>query len=404
MITLDGSQGEGGGQILRSALALSLVTGRPFRITRIRARRPKPGLMRQHVACMEAAARIGSATVDGAGLGSTELTFEPGAVAPGTYEFKIGSAGSTMLLLQTILPPLLLAEGPSEVTLEGGTHNPFAPPFPFIEQAFLPLLRRIGFRVEAVLQNPGFYPNGGGRCWISIEPVERRSPTRLGQDDACNRAGSQIGAPELRRLELGARTGKPAIPSPLGGERDRERGSASPNEESHPLTPALSPDGGEGGGRPDLSATVHLAGLPRAVAERELSVVQRRLGIAPDRCSVIEAPDAFGPGNTVHIHAALDGYAEVFSGFGAPKVRAEQVANAAADEAETFLRSGAAVGEHLADQLLLPLALARGGRFVTTEPSSHTRTNIAVIQEFLDTKIEAEQIGPELWKIRVEPR
>lgn len=101
---------------------------------------------------------------DGAALGSTELVFQPGAVAPGAYEFKIGSAGSTMLLLQTILPPLLLADGPSEVALEGGTHNPFAPPFPFIEAAFLPLLRRIGFRVEAVLQNPGFYPNGGGRC------------------------------------------------------------------------------------------------------------------------------------------------------------------------------------------------------------------------------------------------
>ena len=146
MTTLDGSQGEGGGQILRSALALSLVTGRPFRIDRIRARRPKPGLMRQHLACVEAAARIGSATVDGAALGSTELAFRPGPVVPGAYEFKIGSACSTMLLFQTILPPLLLADGPSEVVLEGGTHNPFAPPFPFIQASFLPLLRRMGLR------------------------------------------------------------------------------------------------------------------------------------------------------------------------------------------------------------------------------------------------------------------
>lgn len=143
MILLDGSQGEGGGQILRSALALSLVTAQPFRITGIRAGRPKPGLMRQHLACVQAAATISSATVDGALLGSTELSFEPAGITPGSHEFIIGSAGSTLLLLQTILPPLLLADRPSEVFLEGGTHNPLAPPFPFIVQAYLPLLRRI---------------------------------------------------------------------------------------------------------------------------------------------------------------------------------------------------------------------------------------------------------------------
>jgi RNA 3'-terminal phosphate cyclase len=332
--------------------------------------------------------------------------------------FSFGIAGSTMLLLQTILPPLLLADSPSEVTLEGGTHNRFAPPFSFIEAAFLPLLRRIGFRVEAVLQNPGFYPNGGGRCWIGIEPVERRSPTRLGQDDALIHAGSEIGAPGLRRLELPARS-----------RRGQEAEVPPAESATQPLTPSLSPSNGkraaEGRVRgsqddhsnesvrlltsaatrvPDLSATVHLAGLPRAIAKRELVVVQRRLGIAPDRCAVVEAADAFGPGNTVHIHAALGGYAEVFTGLGAPKVRSEQVAQSAVDEAETFLLSDAAVGEHLADQLLLPLALARGGTFVTTEPSSHTRTNIEVIREFLETEIVAKQTGENLWEIAVNER
>ena len=353
MITLDGSQGEGGGQILRSALALSVITGRPFRISRIRARRPKPGLMRQHLACVEAAARIGSATVEGAALGSQELTFTPGAVVPGQHEFKIASAGSTMLLLQTILPPLLLANAPSEVVLEGGTHNPFAPPFPFIERAFLPLLRRIGFEVEATLERPGFYPNGGGRCRIQIRP--RMTSSRRGDEAEP--------APVVAPFRL--------------------------------LTSAAT-------GAPSLSATVCLAGLPRHVGEREMAAIRQRLGVAPEHCTLEEHTDAFGPGNTAHVFAAGDGFANVFTGFGAPRVRAEQVAEEAAGVAERFLASGAAVDEHLADQLLLPLALARGGSFTTTEPSGHTRTNADILREFLPVTITTAQTGPAVWQLNLE--
>lgn len=341
MITLDGSQGEGGGQILRSALALSLVTGRPFRITRIRARRPKPGLMRQHLACVEAAARLGSATVDGATLHSTELTFQPGAVAPGSYAFKIGGAGSTMLLLHTVLPPLLLADGPSEVVLEGGTHNPFAPPFPFIEAAFLPLLRRLGFAVEAVLERPGFNPNGGGRCRVRIMP-----------------AGGA-----WRRLDLPARTAEPAV-----------------------------------------SATIWLAGLAPGIAEREAAVLRQRLGLAADRVTVVAPAEATGPGNSVHVHAELDGHAEVFSSFGSLGRRAEAVVAQAADEAGAFLRSRAAVGAHLADQLLLPLALAAGGSFSTAAPTEHTRTNLEIIGRFLGPVGSAEPVAEGVWQIHIEGR
>jgi RNA 3'-terminal phosphate cyclase (ATP) len=386
MITLDGSQGEGGGQILRSALALSVITGRPFRISRIRARRPKPGLMRQHLACVEAAARIGSATVEGAALGSQELTFTPGAVVPGAHEFKIASAGSTMLLLQTILPPLLLANAPSEVVLEGGTHNPFAPPFPFIERAFLPLLRRIGFEVEAVLERPGFYPNGGGRCRVLIRPAKELKALRL---DAHGLPVAQVGNLPFRRLAVG-NTSEEATPADCQ--------SATQQTASLRYT-----DGGGAGGGPQLSATVCLAGLPRHIGEREFAALRQRLALAPERCTIEEHAEAFGPGNSLHVFAEGESFANVFTGFGAPRVRSEQVADEAVGAAEAFLASGAAVDEHLADQLLLPLALARGGSFTTTEPSGHTRTNVEVIREFLPNRIALEPVTPGQWRITVEP-
>src|SRR5512138_2046230 len=163
MITIDGSQGEGGGQILRSALALSLVTGKPFRIENIRARRQKPGLMRQHLTAVNAAVEIGAAHVSGNTVGSSELTFAPTALRSGEYHFVVGTAGSCTLVLQTVLPALIIAEGSSEIRLEGGTHNPAAPPFDFLAGAFLPLLNRMGPDVRAALERPGFYPAGGGR-------------------------------------------------------------------------------------------------------------------------------------------------------------------------------------------------------------------------------------------------
>ena len=160
MLTIDGSFGEGGGQILRTALALSLVTGKPFRIDNIRAGRKNPGLLRQHLTAVNAATEISHAEVTGAVIGSRELTFAPGSVESGDYAFAVGTAGSTTLVLQTVLPALLIANGKSQLILEGGTHNPFAPPFDFLEQAFLPLVNRMGPRVTAELERPGLLSGG----------------------------------------------------------------------------------------------------------------------------------------------------------------------------------------------------------------------------------------------------
>ncbi|MEP7005226.1 MAG: RNA 3'-terminal phosphate cyclase, partial [Sphingomonas bacterium] len=158
MIIIDGSEGEGGGQIVRNACALSLVTGEPFRITNVRGGRSRPGLMRQHVTAIEAACAIGGGVCEGVGVGSREMSFTPGTVQAGDYHFAVGTAGSTGLVFQTILMPLLLADGPSRVVIEGGTHNVFAPPFEFIDRCFLPIVNRMGPRVTAKLVRHGFYP------------------------------------------------------------------------------------------------------------------------------------------------------------------------------------------------------------------------------------------------------
>ncbi len=171
MLELDGSQGEGGGQVLRTSLSLSMVTGTPIRIRRIRARRTPPGLRRQHLEAVRAAAKISGARVQGAEVGSSELLFEPGEVTAGEYSFDVGTAGSTTLVFQTVLPPLLRLSQPSLLTLQGGTHNPLAPPFEFLDLAYLPLLRRMGPSVTAELARHGFYPAGGGLFTVAIEPA-----------------------------------------------------------------------------------------------------------------------------------------------------------------------------------------------------------------------------------------
>src|SRR5688572_17114432 len=173
MLIIDGSFGEGGGQILRTSLALSLITGRPFRIEKIRANREKPGLMRQHLTAVKAAGKIGQAEVEGAFIGAKELTFAPGEVVPGDYSFAVGTAGSATLVLQTVLPALITASKPSTLRLEGGTHNPYAPPFDFLARVFLPIVNRMGPNIEATLLRPGFYPAGGGKVNFTIEPAEK---------------------------------------------------------------------------------------------------------------------------------------------------------------------------------------------------------------------------------------
>lgn len=172
MLTIDGSEGEGGGQVLRSALALSAVTSTPFRITNIRAGRERGGLLRQHLTGLNAITAICDAEVDGARLGSTEVVFKPRAVVPGDYKFAVGTAGSANLVLQTVLLPLALAKAPSTLVLEGGTHNPTSPPFHYLEAVYAPLLAKMGLTLGLTLERWGFYPAGGGRFVAAITPVE----------------------------------------------------------------------------------------------------------------------------------------------------------------------------------------------------------------------------------------
>lgn len=337
MIVIDGSQGEGGGQILRSSLALSLVTGQSCRIEQIRAGRRTPGLLRQHLTATLAAAEIGGAEARGAEIGSSELTFIPGRTRAGDYSFAVGTAGSTSLILQTLLPALMLADQPSSIAIEGGTHNPLAPPYDFLSRAFLPLLSRIGPRVSSELVRYGFYPAGGGRVIYRIEP-----------------------AAKLERLDL-----------PVRGEiRARQARAIVANLASH-------------------------------IAARELKVIARRLSWKEEWMKAEEVKDSRGPGNVVVIEIESEHVTEVFTGFGERGVTAEAVAAAAVDEAREYLAAGAAVGSHLADQLLLPLALAGGGSFTTVAPSRHTTTNIDIIRRFLGVSMTTTKIGDGIWRIEI---
>ena len=338
MLNIDGSFGEGGGQIIRTSLALSLITGKPFRIERVRARREKPGLQRQHLTAVNSAAKIGGAEVKGAAVGSREFTFIPGPVTPGEYVFSIGTAGSVTLVLQTVLPPLMFAaEDPSVLTLEGGTHNVHAPPFDFLEKTFLPLVNRTGPRVAAELERYGFYPPGGGRLNVFVEPAT--TPTRL---DITERG-------EIREQRARALVVK----------------------------------------------------LPPSIAERELAVIAQKLGWSGEQLRVEASTNAYSPGNVVMIEIESEHLTEMFTRVGERGLRAEVVAEEAAEEAQAYLAVGAPVGEHLADQLLLPLALADGGSFVTGPLSLHTTTNIEIIKKFLPVNITVTPLENGTWSVEV---
>jgi RNA 3'-terminal phosphate cyclase (ATP) len=340
MLVIDGTQGEGGGQILRSSLSLSLVTGEPFRITGIRAGRAKPGLMRQHLTAVKAARDVGAAEVAGDTLGSQELTFSPSTVAPGRYHFTVGTAGSATLVLQTVLPALLTAPAPSTLTLEGGTHNPFAPPFEFLAQAFLPVVRRMGAGVTATLERPGFYPAGGGRITARIEAFSALQPVDL-----------------LERGRIKSRRARAVV-----------------------------------------------AKLPLKIAERELRVLERELGWNRSDLRAEECRISSGPGNVLIVIVECEHATEVFTGFGQKGVPAEKIAHQVAREVQRFLPAEVPVGRHLADQLLIPMALSGGGRFLTVAPSRHLTTNAAILRLFLAVQIAIRQQREHVWEIVVSRR
>ena len=334
---IDGSFGEGGGQILRTALSLSLVTRQEFRIEKIRAGRQKPGLQHQHLTAVNAAATVGQAEVEGAAIGSQMLVFRPGAAAAGEYAFSVGTAGSATLVLQTILPALMIGAGSSALVLEGGTHNPLAPPFEFIAKSYVPLINRMGPTVKVKLDRHGFYPAGGGKMRVTIQP-----------------------APRLSRLDL------------------LERGRVC-----------------------KCRCTAVVANLPGHIAERELKVLKRELHLHSDALHIAEVK-AHGPGNVLIVEVESANMIEVFTGFGELGVRAEVVAGRTAKDVRRYLEANVPVGEHLADQLLLPLAVAGGGSFVSFPLSSHAMTNVEVLKTFLPVEVRTEPVSDQAVRVVAE--
>jgi RNA 3'-terminal phosphate cyclase (ATP) len=324
VLHIDGSEGEGGGQVLRTSLALSALTGTPFQLDRLRAGRDRPGLQRQHLTGVRAVAAICGATVTGDALGSTSLSFVPATIRPGRYRFDVGTAGSLGLVLQAVLPVLWSAGGPSSLELIGGTLNDRSPPAPFLQRTLLPLLGELGPKVTLTVERHGFYPAGGGRYTVDIAPA------------------------------------------PLGPLRLPHRG---------PIEWTV--------------AVAVVSNLPRSVGERELRTLARRVPLTESR---VEEVAANGPGNAVWIEAHTPHVTEVFTGFGRRGTPAEKVAEEAAAEFLAWEAIGAPVGPHLADQLLLPLALAGAGSFRTGPLTGHTTTNLAVIQRFLDVDFAVQPV------------
>jgi len=328
MLTIDGSSGEGGGQILRTTLALAAIAGTPVRLVRIRARRRRPGLRPQHLAAVRAAAAICAAELEGAALDAQELTFAPGPLRGGEHRFDVGTAGSATLVLETVLWPLLRAQEPSRLHLCGGTHNPLAPPFEFVERVLAPRVAELGGGLALSLDRCGFYPAGGGAFSARVTPAPRLAPLDLSR-----------------------------APGPYEGCR----------------------------------ATALLARLPRHVGRRELKVVERAAALSPARGELREVASS-GPGNALLIELVRGGCTcELVSGFGERGVRAETVARRAVAAARRFLAADVPVGEHLADQLIIPLALAGGGSLRTLPLTEHTRTNIAVVEKLLPVRFRVTE-------------
>jgi RNA 3'-terminal phosphate cyclase (ATP) len=342
MIEIDGSQGEGGGQVVRSSLALSAMTGKPLLLSNIRGGRKKPGLLRQHLTGLRAIAAICDAEVCGGELGSAKLSFVPSSIRGANYTFQVGSAGSAILVAQTVLPALMLADVPSTITIGGGTHAAWAPPFDFFARCFLPQLTRMNANVTVSLRSHGFYPAGGGEIEVNVIPNVPLSGLEL-----VNRMG------ELR---------------------------------------------------PKVTALV--SRIPVSVGERECDVIRRKTEWREDVCRVIHVTDSAGPGNVVMIECEFDNVIELFIGFGKVGVKAEQIARSTLREAQQYLSSNVPVGEYLADQLLLPMGIAatqgQASLFRTMPLSPHSETQIELIKRFLDIKIESQENSDGSTSVRVD--
>ncbi|HMQ10940.1 MAG TPA: RNA 3'-terminal phosphate cyclase [Oligoflexia bacterium] len=324
MIELDGAIGEGGGQILRSALSLSVITQKAFKIKNIRSKRSKPGLLRQHLTAVHAAKAISNAESSGDHISSKVLEFYPNDIQSGEYCFKIGTAGSTSLVFQTILYPLLYTNSQSQIRVEGGTHNAKAPTFDYINEIFLSYLKALGVKVSGHLENYGFYPAGGGVCKFLIEPFSYW---------------------KQKQFFLRGKTKK-------------------------------------------IKIVVLLANLPIGIAQREIDFLSNNLIDYKVDSEIVKLNNISGAANVIQVMIENEYGHEMFVGFGEKRKRAEQVAQELLAEIKSYLESDVLIGPYMADQLLIPMALSGSGSFLTTELSQHTMTNIDIIKKFLPVDIQ----------------
>jgi RNA 3'-terminal phosphate cyclase (ATP) len=329
-LTIDGSFGEGGGQILRTALALAAILQRPVEIRNIRGGRKKPGLRPQHLAAVKALANVTSAQVRGAYVGSSHLYFEPCQLRGGVYTLDIGTAGSTALVLQAMMPGLLFAKDPSRVTITGGTHVPWSPCFHYLKEVFAPAVSEMGGMVSLEIGPWGWYPKGGGRVVASISPVG--------------------GLSALKRTNRGSLKG--------------------------------------------IYVLSAVSNLPAGIGERQQDQVLKRLqaqGYAPTRIELLKGPSP-GPGTVVFLKPEFEKGAAAFTSLGKRGKPAETVADEACSAFFEFTASEAAVDSHLADQLVLYMALAEGRScFVAETITEHLLTNIWVIEQFLPVAFEVDE-------------
>jgi len=327
-IFIDGSKGEGGGQILRTSLALSCITGKRLHIENIRSARRNPGLAKQHLSCVRAACQICNGKSHGAAEGSKVLDFRASPVHSGDFRFDIGSAGSATLVIQTLLPALFLTNKPSTVTVTGGTHNPLAPPFDFLSETFLPAIKTVGFQGDCKLLRHGFFPAGGGKITLRIQSSQIQSNKTISLCDS----GQEF----------------------------------------------------------QINAKIYTAKLPTRIAHHQQKLLLQS-GLNVQNIEQTDVRDSKGPGNAVCIRLCCNERTTVFTAFGLRGKPSEQVISEVVDLAKHFIESGAAVDYFLADQLLLYMAITNGGYFTTDRISAHTKTNMEVIKRFLPVDFIIEE-------------
>ncbi len=328
MIEIDGSRGEGGGQILRTCVSLSAVTGEPVRISRIREDRPNPGLQPQHVTSIGAVAEICGAEVEGLFAGSKEIVFRPAQTIGGGFEFDVGTAGSISLVVATCLPPLALAKARTTLTVKGGTDVRWSPPIDYLRSVHVPLLERFGCGCDIGIVSRGFYPEGGGEISVEVSPAGALGPVDLGSRG------------EVLRVE----------------------------------------------------GVSYSQNLPEHVASRmKHSAIKKLLDFREVR---IEADLRKGPstGAGIVLAAVCENTVIGSSALGAKGVRSESLGEGCAEDLMDTLSSKATVDDHMADQILIYMALAgEGSRMVAEQLSRHAETNMWVIEQMLGKKFSVDK-------------